>query len=395
MTARYYVQRPATGLWLDTNAQLGNSPLTWSLSGPNSAKAKIPIGINLNPIAEDGRPVWGKWDSILLVEEDGDLVWGGVCTEAMPDADGLQLEFVGGVGWLQRVDFNAHLSVWKTNVFDIVRTLVQHAMSKPNSMQFVLSPGQSAFTVGDKEPDEGKPQPPARGKGQSEEEYAQSDEYKRYQGYQQQWDRLYGDREKFELSWFEAPYVGEEIDTLAKETGFEYRERVTWRDRGALTYQFHLDFADDMSRRRDDIAFVDGMNLAKALDPKNGAVNFANRVIGLGAGDGRDMVRAEVGADDGRLYQAEFVQYKSIANVQRLRSLAEVDLRSLSNQTPKIDSITVWDVAGFSPIRSLIVGDEVMVKSSHSSPPIEAWVKITKITRDPASNVAVLLVESV
>jgi hypothetical protein len=355
----------------------------------------VASGTNLNPYAEDGRKVWGKWDTLMFVEEDGQITWGGICSEVSPDDKGLQLEFIGGVGWLQRVDYNQRYSVWKTNVFDVVRHLVGYAMTKTPSIRFAMPTTMSAFSVGDKQPDEPEPQEPPRPLGVDENTWQNSDEYTRYSQMHDDWDRQYGDRKTFDIFWYEAPYVGEEIDTLAKEVGFEYRERVEWRDRGALAYQFYFDFADDMARRRDDVEFVDGMNIAKALDPKNGATNFANRVIALGSGEGRDMARASVAVNDGRLYQAEFVQYKSIAKEDRLRALAQVDLVGLNNTDPKIDSVTVWDVPGYSPVKSLLVGDEVMVRSDKVSPPIATWVKILKITRDPRSNIAVLIVETV
>jgi hypothetical protein len=368
--------------------------LTWSLSAPNAGNALVPAGLDSNYIAEDGRRVFSKWDTILYAEEDGNLAWAGICTAANPSKDGTQLEFVGPMGWLQRVDYSAHYLVWKTNVFDVIRHIVKHAMTKPDSLDFTLPSTMSAFTVGDERPPT-KPKEPARRRGETVSEWKNSARYKQYQKDLSAWNDEYGDREPFEIAWFEAPYVGEEIDTLAKENGFDYRERVEWRDKGQLISEFFIDLADNMVRRRDDIQFVDGMNIARPLDPKDGDERFANRVIALGGGDGRNMARVTRGGADGRLYQAEFVQYKSIKNITRLGQLAQADHKILNNKDPKIQTIAVWDVPGFADVSTLRVGDEVQVNSHNTATPIDAWVRVMRITRNPEENIVILTVETV
>lgn len=391
---RYYTQRAVSGRWLDTNTQLSQVQLTWALSAPNSGKALVPAGMNATPFAEDGRLTWGKWDTLLYAEENGNLAWVGICTAANPAEQGLQLEFIGFTGWLQRVPFTDEYSVWQTNAFDVVRRLIQHAMSKPNNIGITVGSNDSIFTVGDPAPPP-QPKEPPRKKGQSKSDWQSSKAYNEYQKDYSEWNKKYGDREKFEIVWWEAPYVGEEFDSLAKEVGFDYRERVKWANKGTLDSTFHLDINDNMVVRRDDIAFVDGMNLARALDPKDGDLPFANYVIGLGAGEGRTMLQVTAGSEDGRLYQAEFVQYKSVRNKTRLRALAQADHKIFNTKDPEIDSVAVWDVPGFASVSTLRVGDEVQVKSSNVVPNIDAWVRVEKITRNPEDSIAILQVVTV
>lgn len=346
-------------------------------------------------VAEDGRPVWGKMDTLLLAEEDGNLAWAGVCTGANPTDKGVHIEFTSPFGTLQRVDYSGYYAVWKTNVFDVVRSLINHAYTKPDyPIRFKVPTTDSLFTVGDTQPP-AKPQPPARKKGESVAQWKASTRYKAYETALKSWNDKYKDRKRYEIGWYESPYIGEEIDTLAKESGFDYREGVRWVDKANLRYEFELEFADNLAKRRDDIAFVDGVNLAKALDPKDGNDKFANRVIGLGAGEGRSMARVTVGGSDGRLYQAEFVQYKSIANGTRLRNLAEADYKVLNNKSPKIDSLTVWDVEGFAGVSTLRVGDEVKVTSANTVPAVDAWVRVKQITRSTEESVAIVTVETI
>lgn len=390
---RFYAQRPGTGLWLDTNVQLGDPELTWQLSGPSSGKALIPAGLNNSTLAEDGENVWGKGNTILYGEEDGNLSWCGWCTAADPDEKGLHLEFVGTTGWLQAIPYNAIMRTWKINVFDVVRNLIAHSKKYEPGFDLITHGRDSAWSVGDPQPPN-KPRKPHRRKGESVKEYRESNRYEAWEKDVEAWDKKYGDREKFEIAWYEAPYVGEELDSLAKEIGFDYRERVKWLDKGKLTPAFHLDFEDNMVRRRDDIQFVDGVNLVQALDPKDTNDEYANRVIALGAGEGRAMARVAVGGDDGRLYQAKFVQYKTVKNLTRLRALAKADHDRVSSTDPTIGSVAVRDIPGFASISSLRVGDEVEVISQNTEPNIQAWVRVTAITRNPYDTFAVVAVEA-
>jgi hypothetical protein len=380
MSWRFYVQRPKSGLWLDTNAQLYDPELTWKLSGPNTGKAIVPAGMGVSTDAEDGKRIWGKWNTLLFAEEDGELAWAGICTAANPDEKGLSLEFVGPWGWTQHIPYNAVYSHWRTNAFDVVRALIEHAETYKPGFNFSVPSADSQFFVGDTQPPD-KPKEPHRKKGEKLNDFYDSKRYKDYKEDLSDWNKLYGQREKFEIAFYEAPYVGEEIDALAKEVGFDYREGVEWKDRGALKVQYNFELKDSISHRRDDIQFVDGMNLAQALDPKDGSETYANRVIGLGAGEGRKMLRVAFGDDDGRLYQAQFVQYKSVRAVERLRALVKADHAVFSTTDPKIDELDVWDVPGFASTSSLRVGDEVKVLSQNTVPPVDAWVRILTITR--------------
>lgn len=392
MTWRYYAQRATSGLWLDTNCQLDEVELSWQLSAPGHAKAIVPFGLGITPYAEDGRLTWGKYDTLLYAEEDGSLEWAGFCTSADPDTKGLALEFAGTSGWLQGVDFDGVYRRWQPNVFDVVRMLIAHAHSKPRRIEHIVSQNDSLFWVGDQEPP-AKPKQPPRRKGEKVSDYHSSKRYQKWQDDISEWNSQYADRKPYEVAWWDSPYVGEEIDSLAKEVGFDYRERYRWKDRGALVPAFHIDLSDNMVNRRTDVAFVDGVNVGRALDPKHGSHDYANRVIGLGAGEGRKMVKEERGADDGRLYRAEFVQYKSIRDHKRLGRLVEADLTSLKGKDPDLDFITVWDVDGYARINTLQVGDEVNISSQNLSPPLNVWRKITKIIRKPEETTTDLYLE--
>jgi hypothetical protein len=389
---RYYVQRASSGLWLDTNCQLAEVNLAWALSAPNAGKATVLGGLNATPTADDGRRTWGKWDTLLYAEEDEQLSWVGICNAAYPKGGDLNLEFIGTSGWLQRVPFTGDYASWEVNVYTVVRMLINHAKTYPGHLDIMPSSNNSAYSIGDPQPP-ARPVQPARLSGQTVAEYQASTRYKTWLAAATAWDTAYKEKKPYSLGWWEGQYVGEEMDQLAKEFDFEYREAYSWSDRNTLAARFDLVLADDMIRRREDIAFVDGTNLAQLLAPKDGDEAFANHVIALGAGEGRKMVRVNVGQEDGRLYQAEFANYKAVRDVNRLRNLASADLRFLSNTEYAIDTVAVWDVPGYASISTLQVGDEVKLQSANVQPELDSWRRVVEINRQPEESVAVVSLE--
>lgn len=368
---RYYAQRATTGEWLDTNAQLNEEVVSWALSSPNSGQALI-LPAQGNPIAEDGRPVFGKFDTILLVEdEDEELIWFGICTEANPVANGTALEFIGLTGWWAGVPYLGEYSTWKTPIYNAIREIMTATRTehvKPAFPVKITYLGGNTTFIGD-------PEPPLRKGGAAGET----------------WEEEHGWKQPYELVWWESPTVGKEIDDIVKQYGLNYVEVVRWTDRARLKYEVEVIFDDGLADyRRFDIEFIDGVNLAKPIDVKPGNAKFANRVIALGAGEGRDMLRVDVGGNDGRMYQAEVLNYKALSNQDQLRRMAQHDLKYLKSDGVKIETLTVWDTPDSAPLSTLVPGWEVAIRSSYTTPATDVYSRVISITRTPNSALAVV-----
>lgn len=390
---RFYAQRAGSGLWLDTDVQLQDVGLDWALSAPGGGEAYIPDGLAADPYASDGRLLWSKWDTLLYGEEDGDLAWIGICIAANPDERGFKLEFISPAGWLHGLPFTDVYRTWKTDAFDVARRLINHSSQYKPGLELFPSNNQSQFTVGDSQPPN-FPKKPGRRKGEKKSEYLDSKRYEQWEKDVEEWEKKYGDRERYEILPWEAPMIGDELDSLAKEVGFEWRERVRWVDKGQLKPRIHIDFEDYLVNRRHDIELIDGMNLAEPLDTKDSDDRYANHVIALGAGEGRKMKMVRVGKDDGRLYQAAFSQYKSIRGVKRLRALAQDDLNRFSDVEAEVDNVVAWDIDGFASLSTLRCGDEVKVTSDNTTPPVSTWRRVVEISRNPVESVVSIGLET-
>ena len=392
---RYYVMRPGSNLWLDTNAQLRNVQLEWSLDGPSGGVAQIPAGLSSNYVASDGQDVYGKWNTIVFAEEDGNLAWHGIVTAVDPDKDGTKLEFTGFTGWLNRVPYNTQMSMWETEVFEVIRKLIQHSATYSTIIPITVTSGTSMFKVGDPEPP-ARPAKPTRNRKESKKDFQNSTRYKNWETALANWKNTYGDNSKYRLGWWEAPYVGEELASLAKEFGFNYRENVQWLTTDPLVPKFTLELNDNYRVTRNDIKLVDGVNLAAQLDTAESDMPYAKQVIGLGAGEGRTMIRAVTDpiAGNNRLFQAEYAMYKTIKKTKRLKRLIEWDLKIYSDTYSDIDNVLVWDFPGFAPVSSLQPGNVVEVISNTADPKISAWRRIVDVTRDPVQSTVLIGLET-
>lgn len=380
---RYYVRRPVSREWLDTNAQLSEVVLDWSLSGPNTAQATLLDGLG-NMKGSDGKPVFSKFRTELFVEEDGKLIWGGVCTSAAPNGkNGTTVEFVSPSGILQRVPYMEERRWWTSDAIEMINYLVAYASGRRNAIQVYVDKEKSAYTLGDGQPPS-RPTPPARPKGWTMAQYQASAEYKRWKAADDAWVAQYKDYKPFELLWWEAPYVGEEIDNICKMFNIDYRDTVSWQ--GPMNPRYDIVVRDNIVRRRADIRLEDGVNLAEALDPTDDEEEFATELIGLGAGEGRSMVRTSVSnPQDDRVYQGVYVSHKSVRNPNTLRALLTPEFNLLNQDDMQVDQATVWDTPGFASVASLQPGDEVSVLSRYTSPRVSTWRKIVGIARSQDS----------
>jgi hypothetical protein len=269
--------------------------------------------------------------------------------------------------------------------------LAAHANAKPRSINVI--PGKNKANIIAAGDTSDYPEAPVRGKGQKTADYEASGAYKAWKAEVTRYEEAAA-VPPYSLRWWEAPVVGEELDSLATEYGFDWRERVVWANKATLTPRFRLDFKVDLRRRRTDIAFTDGVNLASQAAPKEDDEPYADHVIALGAGEGQDMLRYDATDQSKRLYSAQYRQYKSVTRQTRLKAMAEKDLKRLNQPVGKIDQVEVWNVPGFAPISSLRPGDECKVNLPNNNPPYSVWHRVVEIRRKPSVAKATLVLEA-
>lgn len=378
MTWRLYARRSTTGLWLHTDVP-ASIDLTWRLNGAGSAAAFIPAALD-SPTGSDGEPMWLERGTTLYAEEDGQLVWVGLCSWQRPTNAGREIEFKGLTSAYDLIAFEDRIRLWQPNPYDMVRRLVDEAHRQVDGDVgiVVVDEDTPATYAGDEEPPHPRPEKVKRRRGESKEHFAERQEDRRKA--QEDWDKAYGDRRPYSVAWWEAPYVGEEIAELANEIPFEWIERHRWVDRDAKTAKHELILARRRGRQRDDVSLVQGVNIAEPLDPTTDTDRYGNRVIGLGSGEGRKMRRAAVGASDGRIRTTRYFEAKTVRNQARLaaRTRALYDSMGVS---VKLDQATMFGDTG-----GVELGDSVRVTSSV----FNGWRRVHGITRNNRNDRTVL-----
>jgi len=164
----------------------------------------------------------------------------------------------------------------------------------------------------------------------------------------------------YKLEWWNTPDVGDEIDSLARETPFDFTEFHAWDgDDIAHTITVHYPRA---GRRRDDLAFVLGENVTAITDPVRDGDKFANEVTGLGAGEGAGSLRRTTAVRDGRLRRPYVLAAKDVSKATRLDALIR-DERIRRQQPLTVPSITVRDHP-HAQIGSWQLGDDILVQAT-------------------------------
>lgn len=163
----------------------------------------------------------------------------------------------------------------------------------------------------------------------------------------------------YRLNWWETPDVGQEIDKLAQEAGFDYVESHRW-DGSTIRHEVTIGYPR-IGRRRADLAFVQGDNVVSLVAPTIDGGDFANEVVGLGAGEGKGALRRTTAVRDGRLRRTAVLKAKDVKKASRMDALIRDELTVRLGEL-HIDSVEVLDHPNAS-IGSWSVGDDVLIEA--------------------------------
>ena len=182
--------------------------------------------------------------------------------------------------------------------------------------------------------------------------------------------------EPYELMWFEAPNCGEEIADLVKTAPMDYAERHRWgADGSTVLHEIELGYPR-LGRRRDDLVFVQGDNVTDVVTVESNGEEFANSVIGLGAGEGRRILYRAASTRDGRLARDTVYSDKAVNSVDRMDALISEELNA-RKAALRVTSLTVQDHPN-APLGSWQLGDDVLVRADLPwLGEVEVWVRIT------------------
>lgn len=347
-TWRFIAQRATTGEFLDMELPLHRDELRWDLSGAGALRGTVTPDIGTLR-APDGRLVLEEWGTLIYAEADGEIRWGGIVVSSAFDGASWKVEAAGFATYPHGLPYTGSYSKPGIDPAAVVKELWSHIQGYADGNLGVVVTGDST---------------PAR-TGTAEEPY--------------------------ELQWWEAPDVGSEIDQLAQETPFDYAERHFW-DGEEIKHELRIGYPR-LGRRRDDLAFVQGDNIAQVVTPDLDGELFANEVLGIGAGEGPLSIHRTTAVRDGRLRRTHVYTAKDVSAVPRMDALIRNELQRRL-QTLTISTVHVRDHPN-AVIGSWEVGDDVLIQATLPwLGDVDLWCRIVGWTLTSDTTAALTLARS-
>ncbi|MGH3424365.1 MAG: hypothetical protein ACRDO8_06545, partial [Nocardioidaceae bacterium] len=214
-----------TGQWLHRDLPASGVEITWGLSGGDTMRATVTPEVAA--LETGGAPLLDIWGTAIYAEEAGQIRWGGIVTSVESSGPDLSVTCDGFGAYPRGIAYGGVYRRWAVDPLDVVREIWSHVQSQPDgNLSMVVDGTVSDQTVGDVEP----PAKPTRDAGETQADF---------QDRLSDWEKAYGDRSRYELVWWESTDCGAEIDTLATETPFDWREEHVWSgdDREAVTHR--------------------------------------------------------------------------------------------------------------------------------------------------------------
>lgn len=322
---RYLVQRATTGEWLHTDLPLNRDVLRWELSGAGVLSGTLAPDLG-GMLAEDGKPLLDEWGSLVYAEAGGIIRWGGIVIASRFERSHWRAECAGFATYPHGIPYGDKYTQIGVDPATVIRHLWAHVQASPDGdLGVKVSNAKTPVRLGT----------PANGKETAE---------------------------PYELTWWDHPDVGGEIDTLAATTPLDYTERHAWNtDRTDVTHEIVLGYPR-LGRRRTDLSFTLGDNVTNIGAPEWDGDRFANEVIGVGAGEGAGSLHRTAAVRDGRLRRPYLYLAKDVSSRTRLDALIR-DERIRRQQPLTIPSVTVKDHP-HAPIASWDVGDDILIQAT-------------------------------
>lgn len=308
--------------------------ITDTLSGPQAINASIKPEV-ASLIGSDGEPVFDAWSTAIYAEKDGQIRGGSILDDMTAKGDGtLQLNTIGFAGYPKGMPYMGDYQGIQVDPIDVFRHIWDHLQSQPHgNLGVTLDSTKSGLKIGT---------PPE----------------------QVQFTTGAGEDVSFvagpvKLAWYQTHDLLNKINELVRETPFDYREVHSWSGE-TIKHRIQIGYPS-LGRRRHDLRFMVGENVAIAPDVTWAGESYASEVLMLGAGQGAKTARATATRNDSRIRRVAVVDDKAAKDV---KSLAASGKRELAKRfgRPEISEIRVFDHP-HAKLGSYQVGDEIFIQT--------------------------------
>jgi len=337
---RVLTQHALTGQWLSLALPVGELEYGDELNGPGTLTGTLsPRLLSQNPTLLD------PGTTLIYVESAGQLRWGGLVWDIRPQGDNLQLEAAGWSSYLMhRYDVDGQLGARGPYTYadrcQVIRDVWAYAQSiADGNLGVTVDPVTSTSTVGT----------PA---------------------------------ERYDSNWWDGRALGDIVDDMVSaEASPDYTCTVAWNSgKTAPVRRIRLGWPR-LGARRTDITFSSGTNILEDPEIPFSGDDYAQVVIGMGAGDGSAKRRQISAVRNGRLRLEHVVDYPEVKGNDVLASLTAAE-RGRREVLGSVDQITIRDTPA-APFGSWQVGDDVYTRVHNPWVDYVGWRRITGWTIKP------------
>jgi hypothetical protein len=344
---RVIAQSILTKEFLHWDLEVHELTISPTLSGATEITGNFPVEIK--DYRDLGLEPWGTW---IHIEEDGQIRASGILQPTSISKDE-ELSFValGVSAYAHGIPYLDEYSEILVDPAQIVRDLWAHMQQYPDADLGVTVTGATTVKLGTEEDPEDK-----QNSG------------------------------PYELFWWNGTDIGKEVNSLAKETPFDYIERSEWNsDKTDVLHFIDIGFPR-IGTRRYELVFRQDENLLAAIGPEEPDDLFASQVLVLGSGEGRDTVRGYAGrVFGGRVRRVAVVDDKTIQSPNRAHLLANLELER-AQALYDVEEITINGRHINAPFGSFLVGDDILIEADVPwIGRVRQWERIISYTYSPDS----------
>lgn len=419
---RVYVQNLISGQWLHRDVQGITQPsVTWSLNAADSFSCVLspPRPDMRDP---DGEPLLVEWRDAIYLEEDNEIKWGGILTSSTFQGPAWTLGATGFSGFPTGMVYEgATYTATRVEAMDVIRLLWDWLQSQGGTNLGMAIPAfNTGYLLGNLLPSTPIADTLAlpSGKGQNiiylrdgalwnaGDVLKIGDDSHHYKikslsggkavlTTTLKMDDVYytkGARAlqivaptPYQLAWWNSTDIGQEIEAIRAEAVFDWRERHAWAapDKSQVNHSWTA-AAPRLGSRRTDLRFCEGENIVIPATVTRDGSAYAQRVIGVGYGQGSSTVRSTVTGPGGRLNRSFVYTDQTVVNPARMTVFARKVQASMNN----IDAVTSITVKNHrnAPFGSFVCGDDIPVQLCTGWRNALIWSRITSMTQDPTTD---------
>lgn len=337
---------------IDPDLPLSGVRVSRNLSAPGELSGELPIEFERLRNAD-----LTQWHAAIFAEKDGQIRGGGIIDYSVRVGSVWRLECVGHSGYPNKMPYTGDGEVFtEVDPLDLYRFVWNHLQSfEDGNLGVVVDGTTSPVRIG-------------------------SEEYVPLYETPDPNDTTFDDG-PIRFNWYETHDLGGFLQGLAEETPFDYEETFTFED-GAVGLGIDL-YYPRRAVRREDLRFEVGVNISAPPDATEGESEYASEVMFLGAGEGREKIRAHAPRmQPGGLRRVAVVVDDTVKREAEAMSRARGELLARLGKR-QIATLELIDTESL-PISAIHLGDEIPLIGALGWDDAEpVWLRVVGITESP------------